>query len=349
VAPLGPQPYPGPYTRPCVFISAGTYDGPFVLPPQICLMGEGYNHSRLSGNWSIDDRWSNYATATAAVAPNAVSIPVAPLLIAFPAGQVMTWIVGGAVTVLTAPALVGATTLSIAPLVGAIAPGEGGEYANDMRSSWINVGVFGDITVDFATVISNEGKLYAFGVRFGGNITIDEKRVFPVSNSLTVIASELFGDTTLGGIPTLLEGCVMGGGTLTLNQLVGSGVDNLFESSGGSLGNIVVNNLSGPVQAYKCKFGHSVQPGTTLTMNGPDSLVSGDISSIPLQTSVTLSGLATLDQIVRTNQPNWSGPTATRPTNVYIGLQFFDTSLGLAGLPIWYDGTNWITAAGVVV
>lgn len=39
-----------------------------------------------------------------------------------------------------------------------------------------------------------------------------------------------------------------------------------------------------------------------------------------------------------------SGTTAQRPTkNLYVGLVYFDTTLGL---PIWYDGTEWVDATG---
>ena len=42
-----------------------------------------------------------------------------------------------------------------------------------------------------------------------------------------------------------------------------------------------------------------------------------------------------------------SGPTADRPTtNLVVGDYYFDTDLNL---PIWYDGTDWIDAAGNVV
>lgn len=58
IEPLGPQPYPGPFTRPTVFVCPGTYDdGPLVLPPQICVEGMGGNFSRVNGDWTIDSRW----------------------------------------------------------------------------------------------------------------------------------------------------------------------------------------------------------------------------------------------------------------------------------------------------
>jgi hypothetical protein len=42
-----------------------------------------------------------------------------------------------------------------------------------------------------------------------------------------------------------------------------------------------------------------------------------------------------------------SGTTANRPTErLQVGQYYFDTTIGR---PIWYNGTNWINAAGTVV
>lgn len=42
-----------------------------------------------------------------------------------------------------------------------------------------------------------------------------------------------------------------------------------------------------------------------------------------------------------------SGSTSSRPiTNLYIGLLYFDTTLGK---PIWYNGDNWVDATGTIV
>ena len=46
-----------------------------------------------------------------------------------------------------------------------------------------------------------------------------------------------------------------------------------------------------------------------------------------------------------------SGDTASRPVDtgdikLRVGDQYFDTTIGL---PIWWDGTDWIDAAGTVV
>jgi hypothetical protein len=291
VLPLGPQPAP-PFTRPCVFVNAGTYDdGDLVLPPQICVEGEGFNHSRIKGNWDIDERWSNYVPA---------SLPSPPSVL----------------------------------------------VPNDFRSTWLNIGLFGDVNIDFNLVFSNEGKLYAEGVRFAGNVTISEKLPNPVSNSLTCISCEILADLTLKGIPTVLLGCATFGGTITLNQATGTGVDNLFESSGGSLGNIVVNAVDEFQPPYGCKFNHSVQADASLTLNGLYINVQADVSSVPLQSLITLLAGAKLDQIKRLNQQNFSGLTPLRPTVPYVGQPFFDTTIGK---PIWWNGASWIDAAGAVV
>jgi hypothetical protein len=294
VVPANPQPA-SPFTRPCVFVSAGTYDdGPLVLPPQICVMGQGFNHSRIVGDWTIDDRWSNY------VPP---SLPSPPSVL----------------------------------------------VPNDFRSSWNNVGLFGKINFDFNTVFSNEGKIYAFGCRFADDFTIAEKRVNPVSNSLTCTACEFLANVTLIGIPTIFEGCVTRGGKLLLQQAIGTvfvDVDNIFESSGGSLGDIEIFSMDGTMPPYDCKFSHFAQPETTLTLTGPFSTVKADIGALPLQSLIPLFGGATLGQITRVNQPNFSG--ILRPALPYEGQQFFDTSLGANGKPIWYSvvGGFWIDATG---
>lgn len=42
-----------------------------------------------------------------------------------------------------------------------------------------------------------------------------------------------------------------------------------------------------------------------------------------------------------------NGTTANRPTqNLQVGQFYFDTTLGI---PIWYDGTDWVDATGTVV
>lgn len=41
-----------------------------------------------------------------------------------------------------------------------------------------------------------------------------------------------------------------------------------------------------------------------------------------------------------------SGDTASRPATPTIGQRYFDTTLGK---PVWFNGTNWVDATGVIV
>ena len=38
-----------------------------------------------------------------------------------------------------------------------------------------------------------------------------------------------------------------------------------------------------------------------------------------------------------------SGATASRPTAVYVGQPYFDTTIGK---PVWWNGTTWVDATG---
>jgi hypothetical protein len=262
VNPIGPQPV-APFTRPTVYVCAGTYDdGNLILPPQICVEGQGFNHSRITGNWSIDTRWSNYSP------PN---------------------------------------------ISGTLIP-------NDFRSSWINVGLFGVVNIDFDSVASNEGKLYAIDVRFGDNITISEKTTNPVSNSVTFSSCEFLADATFNGIPALLEHIVTKGGTMTFNQAVGTGVDNIV-TSGGSIGNIIINSTNSMPPVYTCEFGHTVQLNSTLTLNGQYSVVNYNINALPLANLITYSSGATFSQLVPINHADgcWSFNGDTLTSTKYIG------------------------------
>ncbi len=283
VVPAEPQPT-SPFTRPCVFVHAGTYadDPALVLPPQVVVFGEGYNHSRIVGNWTIDARWSNAINAS------------------------------------------------------------------DFRSAWINIGLFGDVLVDFDATASNEGKIYGTNVRFGGsaNVSIVQKTANPSSNQGIFTACEFLGTLTVAGMPITIQVCLTN--NLVLNQAVGTGVDNSFTSSGGTIGNVTVNATSGAAPAYSISFGHSVQPDTTLTLNGTFSAIKATFDAVPLQSNVVLAGGASLNQITRVNQLNWSGATAGRPAAPYTGQQYFDTTLA-PKRPIWWDGAAWVDAAGTPV
>lgn len=301
IFPVGAQPS-SPFTRPCIFISAGTYDdGPMILIPQIVLMGEGYNNTRLIGDWTIDYRWSN----------STFSIPPSP----FPENNIP-----------------GIPTANV---------------DNDCRSGWINLGLFGGtITVDFGTFSAGEGKLFAINVRFAVDMNITQKSINPSSNELRIFGGELLADVTFNGIPTNLLN-VFSSGTINFNQISGTGVDNLLNTHGGSLGNIVLTALIPAAPILSCTFQHNAQNNSSLTLNGAFSTISACRSSIPLQSLVMLIGGSTLNQIIYHNSLLFSGITANRPTMLlHVGQMFFDTTLGI---PIWYNGAFWVNAIGIIV
>jgi hypothetical protein len=52
-------------------------------------------------------------------------------------------------------------------------------------------------------------------------------------------------------------------------------------------------------------------------------------------------------QAINTLSTPSAGTTALRPTtDLQVGQFYFDTSLGI---PIWWNGTNWVNATGTVV
>ena len=55
----------------------------------------------------------------------------------------------------------------------------------------------------------------------------------------------------------------------------------------------------------------------------------------------------TIDNFTQNVTTPAQGDTASRPTiGLLVGQVYFDTDLGI---PIWYDGTNWVDATGSTV
>jgi len=88
-----------------------------------------------------------------------------------------------------------------------------------------------------------------------------------------------------------------------------------------------------PCASYPCCYG-SISVGKTETVDGPaDVKNSGTNKHIILDFKIPRGGAT-------------SGTTDQRPTTVAIGSCYFDITLGI---PIWYNGENWIDATGTVV
>lgn len=72
----------------------------------------------------------------------------------------------------------------------------------------------------------------------------------------------------------------------------------------------------------------------------------GSATTVP-QLTVDSKGRLTGVTNVAITAPNWTvGNTASRPGSPSAGAVYFDTTIGQ---PIWYSGSNWVNAAGVVV
>jgi len=67
--------------------------------------------------------------------------------------------------------------------------------------------------------------------------------------------------------------------------------------------------------------------------------------------SCTVGGISTALYRMQTQNGVKFDTTANRPTTVAqdVGLQHLDTTLGANGVPIWFNGTNWVNSAGAVV
>ncbi len=178
--------------------------------------------------------------------------------------------------------------------------------AGDHRSGWADVGLFtpGTITADFLGLSSNEGKLYAWNVRFGGSFTATS---FSSINQLLMFGCEIFGTLTLNGMNTQLIGCIsQNSASVVCNRQAGGA--NSLTTSGGSLFSVTVNALVGAFSAY---LGHAAQSGAGLTLNGTGATVYASTNSIPQRSLVSFIGGALEAQLQRLNDAFGLGFTPT--------------------------------------
>lgn len=170
-----------------------------------------------------------------------------------------------------------------------------------------------------------------------------------------------------------LPGLVLDASNTEISSVIGCG---LFLDGDGSQSDLAIlsKDTSGAVASSNFYFSTGVNSGTAnsgnITLRSGDctgaSGTTGDIlitsgnsnandsGNILLTTGVAGSnrGSVTLDSasVITTSQPFvdfvvQSGTTGSRPSGV-LGKMFFDTTLGI---PIWYDGTNWVDATGATV
>jgi hypothetical protein len=77
------------------------------------------------------------------------------------------------------------------------------------------------------------------------------------------------------------------------------------------------------------------------------SFASGNVYNDTTVSTTSLSANTVQDAIdVLKQRVTGFGITGSRPIGMPTGAMYFDTTLGYA---IWFDGVNWVDAAGVVV
>ena len=92
----------------------------------------------------------------------------------------------------------------------------------------------------------------------------------------------------------------------------------------------------------------------TKAPNIPVGPVDYDQRYIDQLTNVLRLYFTSVDNFTQASVTPLHGATADRPIEsvqvpLAIGQTYFDTDLGATGLPIWWDGTQWINASGTAV
>jgi hypothetical protein len=114
--------------------------------------------------------------------------------------------------------------------------------------------------------------------------------------------------------------------------------------------NRLFNSPGGATLAFI--FDDSCQPVPQIlwfggTFNVPMSFASGNVYNDTTVSTTSLSANTVQDAIdVLKQRVTGFGITGSRPIGMPTGAMYFDTTLGYA---IWFDGVNWVDAAGVVV
>jgi hypothetical protein len=93
---------------------------------------------------------------------------------------------------------------------------------------------------------------------------------------------------------------------------------------------------------------------STKAPNIPIAPVDYDQRYLDQLTNVLRLYFTSVDNFTQASVTPLSGDTANRPLDLAqvplpIGQFYFDTDLGTTGLPIWWDGTQWINASGTAV
>ena len=201
--------------------------------------------------------------------------------------------------------------------------------SNDGRSGWADIGLFGTITADFQALNSNEGKLFVYNSRLTGTVTLI---AFSSINQFLMYGGEYFGDLIQYGMVVQFNAVIVQGNpTITVNYSASGG--NSLTQNGGTMSNVVLNAIGGPVAAFL--MGNTNQ-GSTLTINNTGASVVTSATGMPVFSSIIFTGGATMAQISRLNDAfgqaytpsNLSAWSNVNPTSVANALDRIAATIG---------------------
>jgi hypothetical protein len=137
---------------------------------------------------------------------------------------------------------------------------------------------------------------------------------------------------------------VSGGGSLDILAVAGSEIGD--HTLGGGIFSSAVVTLDASVTVSPTFFAGFI--GVTTAYLDDAAGVAYDDALVTPPTLGASNTQAALDALKALSVPP-SGTTGARPIGPVVGQPYFDTSLGLAGLPVWWNGADWIDAAGAIV
>jgi hypothetical protein len=183
----------------------------------------------------------------------------------------------------------------------------------DLRGGLADLGVYGDATFDFLSVSSVEGKIYAWNVRFGANVTFISN--FSIINQFLMFGGEIFGTYTQTGMVGLLYGVIMqnnvgSGPNVVLNEQTGQ--TPYFCQFGGVRYNTQVNATTLGFIAY---LEGDIWQNSTLELNGTNVSIVSSAQSLPLISDISYTGGATASQVTLLNDVFGLAYTPTTPAD----------------------------------
>jgi hypothetical protein len=184
--------------------------------------------------------------------------------------------------------------------------------AGDWRSGLADIGIFGTFTGDFLSVGSPEGKIYAWNVRFGSDVTFISNNT--IINQFVMFGGEIFGTYTQTGMDAQLYNVIIqnSGSTPTIILNEQTGQSPIFSQYGGLRNSLQVNSI---VRPFFVELEGEVKAGATLTLNGTQSTIVTSAVGLPLESLISYTGGATPAQITRVNDAFGEAYTPTVPAD----------------------------------